>query len=90
MGVTLYEKSPVISVKSKKVHTAQGSIKANVIVPATEGFSDQLLNLKKYVLPVQSLIIATEPLSKSQWDEIGLHSRPAFSDGGRLTTYGQR
>ncbi len=90
MGVVIYEKSPVLSVENKKVHTTQGSIKANVIVPATEGFSDKLLNLKKYVLPVQSLIIASEPLSKSQWDEIGLHSRPAFSDGGRLTTYGQR
>jgi len=90
MGVTLYEKSPVISVENKQIHTDQGSIKANVIVPATEGFSDQLLNLKKYVLPVQSLIIATEPLSDAQWDEIGLHNRPAFSDGGRLTTYGQR
>ncbi len=90
MGVAIYEKSPVTCIKNKCVHTQHGSLKANVIVPATEGFSNELLNIKKYVLPVQSLIIATEPLSKSQWDEIGLHTRPAFSDGGRLTTYGQR
>lgn len=89
-GVQIFEQSPVINVENRCLKTAQGSIKANVIVPATEGFSAELMNIKQYVLPVQSLIIATEPLNSAQWAEIGMEQRPAFSDAGRLTTYGQR
>ncbi|MEH6550305.1 MAG: FAD-binding oxidoreductase [Pseudomonadales bacterium] len=89
-GVSIYERSPVTSVGDKILHTEHGNIKADVIVAATEGFSAELMNLKHYVLPIQSLIIATEPLSQPQWDEIGLEQRPSFSDGGRLATYGQR
>ncbi len=89
-GVQIFEQSPVQTVDNRCLKTAQGSIKANVIVPATEGFSAELMDIKKYVLPVQSLIIATEPLDSAQWAEIGLDQRPAFSDAGRLTTYGQR
>lgn len=41
-------------------------------------------------MPVQSLIVATEPLAPEQWESIGLANRPAFSDAGRFITYGQR
>ncbi|MCB1757844.1 MAG: FAD-binding oxidoreductase, partial [Gammaproteobacteria bacterium] len=90
MGVTIFEHSPVLAVNGKTLRTAEGRIKTDIIVPATEGFSDRLLNIKRYVLPVQSLIVATEPLSQSQWDDIGLASHPAFSDASRLATYGHR
>jgi glycine/D-amino acid oxidase-like deaminating enzyme len=89
-GVKIYEQSQVQTVNNKTLTTAQGSLKANIIVPATEGFSDSLMGLKRYVLPIQSLIVATEPLTASQWDEIGLVDRPTFSDGSRMSTYGQR
>jgi glycine/D-amino acid oxidase-like deaminating enzyme len=89
-GVQIFEKSAVRKVANKCITTAQGSVKANIIVPATEGFADTLMGLKSYVLPIQSLIVATEPLSAAQWDEIGLAERPTFSDAGRLSTYGQR
>jgi glycine/D-amino acid oxidase-like deaminating enzyme len=41
-------------------------------------------------LPVQSLIVATEPLSAATWDEIGLSNGQAFSESSRQVTYGQR
>ncbi|WP_426416425.1 NAD(P)/FAD-dependent oxidoreductase [Aestuariirhabdus sp. LZHN29] len=90
LGVQLFEQSSVISISGTHLCTPQGEISASVVVPATEGFSDRLMQIKRYVLPVQSLVIATEPLSASLWDEIGMEQRPAFSDGGRLTTYGHR
>ncbi|WP_019529310.1 NAD(P)/FAD-dependent oxidoreductase [Dasania marina] len=89
-GVSIYEQSAVTHVGHKQLQTAQGSVRADVIVPATEGFADELMGLKRYVLPIQSLIVATEPLTESKWDEIGLADRPTFSDAGRMATYGQR
>ncbi|RRJ84063.1 NAD(P)/FAD-dependent oxidoreductase [Aestuariirhabdus litorea] len=90
LGVQILENSPVTAVEGTDLRTAQGRLRASILVPATEGFSDSLMGINRYVLPVQSLIIATEPLAPSQWEEIGMERRPAFSDGGRLTTYGHR
>jgi glycine/D-amino acid oxidase-like deaminating enzyme len=89
-GVSIYERTRVESIQGKTVVTARGSVRAQWIVPALEGYSGAIHGLAGTVLPVQSQIIATEPLSEAQWDEVGLASRPAFSDGGRLITYGQR
>ncbi len=97
-GVAIYENTRVSEIANGSVsvntQTAgskeQWQVHANVIVPATEGFSENLFGLNRYLLPVQSLIVATEPLSQSQWDEIGLHQRQTFSDASRMVTYGQR
>ncbi|MGB1238710.1 MAG: NAD(P)/FAD-dependent oxidoreductase [Pseudomonadales bacterium] len=89
-GVTIYENSAVRAVDNGLLTTAQGSVRASVVVPATEGFGERLLNLQRYLLPIQSLLIATQPLTTAQWDQIGLAGRPTFCDSGRLTTYGQR
>ena len=90
LGVQIFEKSAVETVANKRISTAQGSIKADVIVPATEGFADTLMGLKRYVLPLQSLMIATEALSDELWSEIGLANHETFSDAGRMATYGRR
>jgi glycine/D-amino acid oxidase-like deaminating enzyme len=42
------------------------------------------------VIPVYSLIIATEPLTAETWDQIGLRRRETFSDQRHLIIYGQR
>jgi glycine/D-amino acid oxidase-like deaminating enzyme len=41
-------------------------------------------------VPMYSLMVATEPLSRSAWDAIGLAERPTFSDKRHLRIYGQR
>ncbi len=93
-GVAIYENSRVSAIDKDTItvesSVEQLTVRANVIVPVTEGFSGDLLGLNRYLLPVQSLIVATEPLSRSQWDEIGIHQRQTFSDASRLITYGQR
>jgi glycine/D-amino acid oxidase-like deaminating enzyme len=61
-----------------------------VIVRATEAFTARLPGHRRDVLPVYSLMIATEPLPDAMWDEIGLASRPVFNDARNLIIYGQR
>ncbi|MFU2326040.1 NAD(P)/FAD-dependent oxidoreductase [Pseudomonas sp. NFX98] len=90
MGVRIYENSPVTQWQSGGLRTAKASVRSHWVVPAVEGYSVTLPPLGRYQLPVQSLIVATEPLSAATWDEIGLSRGQAFSESSRQVTYGQR
>jgi glycine/D-amino acid oxidase-like deaminating enzyme len=90
MGVRIYEDSPATQWQSGGLRTAKASVRSRWIVPAVEGYSVTLPPLGRYQLPVQSLIVATEPLSAATWDQIGLSRGQAFSESSRQVTYGQR
>ncbi|SDQ01303.1 NAD(P)/FAD-dependent oxidoreductase [Ectopseudomonas guguanensis] len=90
MGVELYELSPVIDWQPGQVRTAQARVTADWVVPAIEGYAATLSPLGHYQLPVQSLIVATEPLPTDIWAGIGLERGQAFSEFSRQVTYGQR
>lgn len=89
-GVRLYEKSPVVSIQAGEVRTANARVRAPIVVRATEGYTQQINGFARTYMPVYSLMIATEPLPQSIWDEIGLQDRPTFTDGRSLIIYGQR
>ncbi|MNF72940.1 Gamma-glutamylputrescine oxidoreductase [compost metagenome] len=90
MGVRLYENSPVLDWRAGEVRTAQARVKCQWLVPAVEGYSVSLPPLGHYQMPVQSLIVATEPLPEQVWEKIGLNRGQAFSENSRQVTYGQR
>jgi glycine/D-amino acid oxidase-like deaminating enzyme len=90
MGVAIYENSPVTHWQSGSLRTAKAGVRCQWIVPAVEGYAVTLPPLGRYQLPVQSLIVATEPLPAATWDEIGLSRGQAFSESSRQVTYGQR
>ena len=89
-GVALHERTPALSIEPGVVRTPGGSVRAPYVVRATEGFTPRLPGLARAVVPVYSLIIASEPLSAEVWDEIGLARRETFSDHRHLIIYGQR
>ncbi|WP_433886223.1 NAD(P)/FAD-dependent oxidoreductase [Pseudomonas vranovensis] len=90
MGVKLYENSPVTQWRSGEARTLQARIKCQWLVPAVEGYSVNLPPLGRYQMPVQSLLVATEPLPEQVWEQIGLKHGQAFSENSRQVTYGQR
>ncbi|MVW74522.1 NAD(P)/FAD-dependent oxidoreductase [Pseudomonas xionganensis] len=90
LGVELYEQSPVLDWQPGQLRTDKASVRAQWIVPAVEGYAASLPPLHRHQLPVQSLLLATEPLSKEVWAEIGLERGEAFSELSRQVTYGQR
>ena len=90
MGVQLFEGSRVVDWQPGLLRTTAGEIRAEWIVPAVEGYAASLPPLGHYQLPVQSLIVATEPLSEELWSSIGLEHGEAFSEASRQVTYGQR
>jgi glycine/D-amino acid oxidase-like deaminating enzyme len=89
-GARIYEQTRVTAIEPGAVQTTRGTVRADTIVRATEGFTPQLPGSKRALVPVYSLMIATEPLSDAVWDEIGLHERETFSDHRHLIIYGQR
>ncbi len=90
MGVTIYENSPALDLQPGMLRTPHANVRAHWLVPAVEGYAASLPPLGKHQLPVQSLLVATEPLPESTWEQIGLNQGQAFSENSRQVTYGQR
>nr|WP_241248347.1 FAD-dependent oxidoreductase [Nocardioides sp. KC13] len=89
-GVTIYEQTRVTAIEPHLLRTERDVVSADVVVRATEGYTPTLAGLEREVVPVRSLIIATEPLTDLVWSSIGLEERETFSDGRHLLIYGQR
>jgi glycine/D-amino acid oxidase-like deaminating enzyme len=89
-GVPIYEQTRVNEIQPGRLKTDRGDLRAEVIIRATEGYTPGLAGLERAVVPIYSLIIATEPLSEQIWDEIGLAHRETFTDFRHLIIYGQR
>jgi len=89
-GVSVYERTPVLQLAPGRVVTPAGTVRARHVIRATEGYTPRLPGLRRAVAPVYSLMIATEPLPRAVWDEIGLADRPTFGDLRHLIIYGQR
>src|SRR3712207_9264133 len=68
------------SLGAGRVVTDHGTVRADVVVRATEGYTPQLPGQRRAVIPVYSLVVATEPLSEAQWEQIGLADRPTRSE----------
>jgi len=90
LGVTIYEHTAATRIAPGRVTTEHGTLRASYVVVATEGYSPMLPGAPTSVIPVYSLIVATEPLPASVYDEIGLEDAPTFSDYRNLIVYGQR
>lgn len=89
-GAHVYEHTRAIAIQPGAVHTEHGTVRADVVVRATEGYTAALPGLRRAIAAVYSLIIATAPLPDAIWAEIGLRERETFSDHRHLIIYGQR
>jgi glycine/D-amino acid oxidase-like deaminating enzyme len=65
-------------------------VKARHVLRATEAWTPALHGHRREVVPVYSLIIATEPLPQEFWDVAGLASGETFSEHRHVIVYGQR
>jgi glycine/D-amino acid oxidase-like deaminating enzyme len=90
LGVTVYEQTEVLSWRAGRVTTDRGDVTTASIVIALEGYGAALAETHRRVLPLYSLMIATEPLSDDAWDGIGIEHGQTFADFRHLLVYGQR
>jgi glycine/D-amino acid oxidase-like deaminating enzyme len=89
-GVVVHERTPATAIEPGRVVTSHGTLHATHVIRATEGYTRTLAGERRRLIPVYSLIIATEPLSVEVWDQIGLRRRETFTDHRHLIIYGQR
>ncbi|CAM5312900.1 NAD(P)/FAD-dependent oxidoreductase [Leifsonia shinshuensis] len=93
-GATIAEGTEVLGWQDGVVRVRTGGVErtvsAGTVVNATEGYGSQLPQVGRRILPLYSLMIATEPLSDAVWDRIGIEHGQTFADFRHLIVYGQR
>jgi glycine/D-amino acid oxidase-like deaminating enzyme len=93
-GATIAEATEVLSWSDGVVRARSGGatrvVRAGTVVNATEGYGSQLPQVGRRILPLYSLMIATEPLPESTWERIGIQHGQTFTDFRNLIVYGQR
>jgi glycine/D-amino acid oxidase-like deaminating enzyme len=89
-GVSIFEQTEVTSWRSGEVRTSRGTVRCETIVVALEGYAATLPQTHRTVLPLYSLMIATEPLDDATWESMGISHGQTFSDYRHLLIYGQR
>jgi glycine/D-amino acid oxidase-like deaminating enzyme len=96
LGGSVYEGTAVHSVQPRTgsapavVQAKGASVRADVVVKALEAWRPSMPGQHRALLPVYSLMIATEPLPDTFWAGAGLAHRETFSDHRHLVIYGQR
>jgi glycine/D-amino acid oxidase-like deaminating enzyme len=90
LGVRIYENTPVSAIRPREAQTPAGNVRARWIVRATEGYTAGLQGLKRALVPMNSSMIITEPLSSTAWEEIGWQDREVLSDSAHVYVYLQR
>ncbi len=89
-GVTIFENTAATSLESGLVGTNHGALSAPIVVRSTDGYTAELNGHDRDLAPLYSLMLATEPLSKAMWNDIGLADRETFGDYRHMVVYGQR
>jgi glycine/D-amino acid oxidase-like deaminating enzyme len=89
-GVAIYEQTEVLDWEPRAVRTTRGTVTADHVIVATEGYGATLPKTRRSILPLYSLMIATEPLGDELWESIGIEHGQTFTDYRHLLVYGQR
>jgi glycine/D-amino acid oxidase-like deaminating enzyme len=90
LGVTIHEQSTVIEIAQGRAVTRSGTVRAPTVLRATEGFTPALPGLRRRWLPMNSSMIATDPIPAHIWDEIGWQGRETVGDTAHGFFYAQR
>jgi len=89
-GARIYEATAVHGIEPGRAWSSAGEVRARWIVRATEAYTADLPGLRRVLAPVNSAMIATEPLPADAWQELGWDACETMLDGRRLYTYLQR
>ncbi len=89
-NVKIFEGTSVLELGPQAVRTEAGTVRAPVVVRATEGFTASIAGQRRTMAPLYSLMVATEPLPPSFWSAVGWTERQTVTDGRHLIVYAQR
>ena len=95
-GVEIYEATPVTMIGSAGAtpgavaRTKFGDVRAGSVLRCTEGYTAALPGLRRALLPMNSHMVVTEPLTPAEWQEIGWEGCETLGDAAHAYMYAQR
>ncbi|MEV6617564.1 FAD-dependent oxidoreductase [Streptomyces sp. NPDC051051] len=90
LGVVVHESTPVTEIRAGHAVTPYGTVRAPYVLRCTEGFTASLKGQRRTWLPMNSSMIATEPLTDEQWAALGWDGRETLGDMAHAYMYAQR
>jgi glycine/D-amino acid oxidase-like deaminating enzyme len=96
LGVVIHENTRVREIRPRgdgrpaQAISDRGTVRADHVIRATEGFTANLGGTHRTWLPMNSSMIATEPLPAPFWDEVGWSGRETLGDFAHVYMYAQR
>jgi glycine/D-amino acid oxidase-like deaminating enzyme len=96
-GVEIYDATPVSEIRPAAAGepgavacTKFGDVRARSVLRCTEGYTPGLPGLRRSLLPMNSHMVVTSPLSAAAWAEIGWDGCETLSDEAHAYMYAQR
>jgi glycine/D-amino acid oxidase-like deaminating enzyme len=89
-GVRIFEQTEALNISAGVVTTTRGTVRGRSVLRCTESYTVRLPGLRRVFLPLYSLMIATEPLPDSVWEELGWRDGLLIKDRRHLFFYAQR
>ncbi|MET7566932.1 FAD-binding oxidoreductase [Streptomyces sp. NPDC005492] len=90
VGVTIHESTSVTEIRPGCAVTPYGTVRAPYVLRCTEGFTASLKGQRRTWLPMNSSMIATEPLTEEQWESVGWAGLETLGDMAHAYMYAQR
>jgi glycine/D-amino acid oxidase-like deaminating enzyme len=90
LGVKIFEGTAVKALDPGVVTTSHGRVRARSVLACLEGFTAQLQGHRRRLLPLNSAMVVTAPLTDAQWQEIGWGGAELLADSAHASMYAQR
>lgn len=90
LGVTIYEQTRATAIEPHLVTTDRGDVQARSIVRALEGYTLSLPGLKRRLLPMNSSMVVTQPLTAAQLEAVGWRGGELLGDLAHDFSYLQK
>ncbi|GAA2828751.1 FAD-binding oxidoreductase [Kitasatospora paracochleata] len=90
MGVRIYEGTEVTHIRPGAAVCRQGTVRADQVVRALEGFTARMPGHRRTWVPMNSSLVVTAPLPPDTWREIGWQGAELIGDEAHAYCYLQR
>ncbi|GAA2092050.1 NAD(P)/FAD-dependent oxidoreductase [Actinomadura alba] len=97
LGVDIFESTAVTEIRPRgragepaAAVTGRGTVRAEYVIRATEGFTAGIAGQRRQWLPMNSSMIVTEPLGEEIWKDIGWPGAELLGDEAHAYVYAQR
>lgn len=87
-GARIFEGTAATEIERRRAETASGSVRGPIVIDCREAYGAP--DSRRRIVPIHSLMIATETLKREVWEAIGLADRETFTDHRHQLVYGQR